>query len=127
MTARRRPRATTRPRTKQRRSDRVRTPPPAAPRAATRPSPVPARPRAMRGLQVNEVEDGYIVYQPEQNRVHYLNHTAAVVFGLCTGKNTWDEIIELVQRAYGLKRAPSRAVRGALTRLVEEGLVGLRR
>jgi hypothetical protein len=73
------------------------------------------------------VEDGYIVYQPERSGVHYLNHTAAVVFGLCTGKNTWDDIIELVRRAYGLKTRPTRAVRGALTRFVDEGLVVLRR
>jgi hypothetical protein len=96
-------------------------------RPTTRLGKAPARPRAARGLQLNEVEDGYIVYQSEQSRVHYLNHTAAVVFGLCTGKNTWDEIIDLVQRAYGLKTSPTRAVRAALTRFVDEGLVALRR
>ena len=37
------------------------------------------------GLDVNEVPDGYVIYQTEADRVHYLNKTAAIVFELCDG------------------------------------------
>src|SRR5437762_3878064 len=39
------------------------------------------------GLDVNEVKDGLIVYEPDRDRVHYLNGTAAVVFLFCDGTN----------------------------------------
>jgi hypothetical protein len=37
------------------------------------------------GLDVDEVSDGYVIYQTGSDRVHYLNKTAAIVFELCDG------------------------------------------
>jgi hypothetical protein len=45
-------------------------------------------PKRVDGLEINPAEDGFIIYQPEQDRVHYLNHTAVLVLELCNGKNT---------------------------------------
>ena len=42
------------------------------------------------GLDVNEVPDGYVIYQTEADRVHYLNKTAAIVFELCDGARGTD-------------------------------------
>lgn len=85
------------------------------------------RPQLARGLQINVVEDGYIIYQPRRDRVHYLNPTAALVVELCTGKNTWDEIIDLVQAAWDLKQSPRRVVSDVLTQVIDEGIVRLGR
>ena len=42
-------------------------------------------PLAVDGLDVNQVKDGLIVYDPARDRVHYLNNTAAAIFTLCDG------------------------------------------
>lgn len=71
------------------------------------------------------VEDGCIVYQPERDRVHYMNPTGAIVLELCTGKNTWSEIVDLITAAYRLTKRPEKAVRDALRQMIDEGLVTL--
>ena len=45
------------------------------------------------GLDVNEVPDGYVIYQTDADRVHYLNKTAAIVFELCDGARGTDDIV----------------------------------
>jgi len=45
------------------------------------------RPHKAPDVDVHEVVDGFVVYHPSRNRVHYLNHTAAIVLELCTGEN----------------------------------------
>jgi hypothetical protein len=34
------------------------------------------RPRRAAGVELSEVTDGFLVYQPDRDRVHYLNPTA---------------------------------------------------
>lgn len=80
-------------------------------------------PNRVDGLEVNEVSDGYIVYQPEQDRVHYLNHTAALVFELCNGENAAAEIPELLREAYDLGSAPAAEVKDCLERFRNEGII----
>src|SRR5439155_6925151 len=48
---------------------------------------VPERPVRVDDLEINFVGDGYVVYHPARDRMHSLNHTAAVVLELCTGAN----------------------------------------
>jgi hypothetical protein len=82
-----------------------------------------ARPKCAKGLDVHEVEDGLVVYQPDRDRVHYLNQTSAVVLELCTGKNTDDRIVELVQAAWDLDDPPRDEVMTCLEQLRAEGVV----
>ena len=49
-------------------------------------------------LEVHEVPDGYIVYQQERDRVHYLNKTAAIIFEFCDGKHESDDIVARAER-----------------------------
>jgi hypothetical protein len=81
------------------------------------------RPKRVGGLDISEVDDGFIVHQPERNRVHYLNHTTVVILELCTGRHTAAEITELVRRAYHLPEPPEKEVRETLARLSDEGLI----
>jgi PqqD family protein of HPr-rel-A system len=78
------------------------------------------------GLDVNEVQDGYVVYQPVQDRVHYLNTTAAVIFEYCDGLQTADEIIRQVAAAFEVPEARLGEIRACLDNLVKEGLVAVR-
>jgi hypothetical protein len=80
-------------------------------------------PRRAGNIEINEVEDGYIIYQSEKDRVHYLNHTAVVVLECCTGKNTVEDIEKIVQKAYDLPEAPKKEVHDCLNTLFSEGLI----
>ena len=82
-----------------------------------------ARPERVEGVEVSAVADGYVVYDPAKDRVHYLNHTAAVVLEFCTGENTVEEIVRLLQVAYELPEPPTREADECLAQLRQEGLI----
>jgi hypothetical protein len=81
------------------------------------------RPSVVDGLEVNEVKDGLVVYEPEQDRVHYLNATAAIVFTLCDGTQDTAGIADLVTKAYGLDEVPTADVEACLAKFRDEGLL----
>jgi hypothetical protein len=82
-----------------------------------------SRLRPAEGLEISEVADGYVVYDPARDRIHYLNHTAVLLLELCNGQVAAGELPGLVQRAYELPDPPLDEVTGCLQRLVDEGLV----
>lgn len=96
---------------------------PAAPAAPVSPAPVSEKPVQVRGLDINFVGDGYTVYQPDRDKMHSLNHTAAVVLELCTGQNDAAEIAHLLQEAYDLPSPPDMETRHCLATLSREGLI----
>jgi hypothetical protein len=83
----------------------------------------PERPLAVEGVEVVPTADGYVVYDEPRDRIHYLNHTAALVLEFCTGENSAEEIVRMVQLAYELPEPPEAETRECLTRLRAEGLV----
>jgi hypothetical protein len=74
-------------------------------------------------LEINEVADGYIVYQPDRDRVHYLNQTAALVLELCNGRNAEADLPELLRLAWDLPAPPVEEVAECLEALRKEGLI----
>jgi hypothetical protein len=76
-----------------------------------------------RNLEVHEVPDGYIVYQSERDRVHYLNKTAAIIFEFCDGSHETDEIVVRVAKVFELGPSAHDEIRAGLDSLVQEGLV----
>lgn len=81
------------------------------------------RPVHREGLETNDVPDGCVVYDPAADRVHYLNGTAAVVFELCTGEISVDEMATFLQRAFDLGEPPRIETEECVARLREEGLI----
>jgi hypothetical protein len=81
------------------------------------------RPVRAGDLEINEAADGYVVYHRARDRVHYLNHTAALVLELCTGGNRPADIVRLLQRAYELPEPPRQEIHDCLNQLREEGLI----
>jgi hypothetical protein len=73
------------------------------------------------GLDVNEVPDGYIIYQTASDRVHYLNNTAAIVFELCDGARDADDIVSSVKKMF--EGAAEGEVEACIQTLLKEGLV----
>ena len=82
-----------------------------------------SNPVAAPDLEINAVADGYVVYQPDRDRVHYLNQTAALLLELCNGRNAEAELPELVRLAYELSAPPTEEVVGCLEILRKEGLI----
>jgi Coenzyme PQQ synthesis protein D (PqqD) len=75
-------------------------------------------------LEVNEVPDGYVVYEGARDKVHYLNKTAAVVFELCDGEHEIEEIVLRVAELFNLEAtACNSEVRNCVESLSKEGLV----
>ncbi|MEO1369127.1 MAG: PqqD family protein [Acidobacteriota bacterium] len=75
------------------------------------------------GLEIEPAGDGFIVYDEGRQRVHYLNHTAALVFELATGELDLRGISQWIAQAYGLDEPPTEDVESALRELVAEGLI----
>jgi hypothetical protein len=74
-------------------------------------------------LDISPADDGCVIYDPEQDRIHFLNPTAVLILELCNGENSLEQIADLVKQAYGLPEAPAEDVREALKQLKAEGLL----
>jgi PqqD family protein of HPr-rel-A system len=80
------------------------------------------RPKKSDGLETDEVEDGFVVYQPDRARVHYLNPTANAILELCDGDLTAADIAGLLAQAFDLAEPPTQEVEETLATLAAEGL-----
>lgn len=74
-------------------------------------------------IEINEVEGGYVIYQAEKDRIHYLNQSAVLVMESCTGANSVDEIVEIVRQAFELAESPEQEIKDCLDSLLKEGLI----
>ena len=74
-------------------------------------------------LEVHEVPDGYIVYQKQRDRVHYLNQSAAIIFELCDNTLQPQDVVERVAKIFALDPSAHDEIRAALDALVQEGLI----
>jgi PqqD family protein of HPr-rel-A system len=65
--------------------------------------PVPAlKPRARTDLTFVQIEDEAILYDPESVRLHHLNPSAALIFQLCDGSGTVEELARDIADELGL-------------------------
>ena len=81
------------------------------------------RPEPANGIDVHEVEDGFVVFDATTDRVHYLNPTATIVFSLCDGTRTSAQVAELVRAAWDLDAAPIDDVDACIAQLRGEGVL----
>ena len=75
------------------------------------------------GIEIEEAGDGFIVYDPARDRVHYLNHTAALVLELANGQLDEQGIANWIARVYSLEEAPLSDVVRLIGELTGEGLL----
>ncbi len=80
-------------------------------------------PRRADALEVRAVPDGFVVYDPARDRLHFLNGTAAFVLESCDGATPVEALRELLAAAFRLDGDPVDEVDGCLRRLMAEGLV----
>jgi hypothetical protein len=75
------------------------------------------------GLEMNEADEGVIVYQRDRDRVHFLNPTAALLLESCGDGLAESELAALVAAAFDLPEAPVEDVARCVKSLLDEGLL----
>jgi hypothetical protein len=80
-------------------------------------------PRKADSLEINEAEDGLVVYDPVHDMVHHLNPSASLIFDLCDGTRDADEIARVVAEAWNLDAPPTDVVHSGLGELAELKLI----
>lgn len=74
-------------------------------------------------LEITAVVDGFVVQRPGEDRLHFLNPTAAFILESCDGNVRSGELPELVAAAFELDQAPLEDVANCLAALLREGLL----
>ena len=69
----------------------------------------PGRPKVRDDLAVVELDGEAVVFDEGSCDLHYLNPTATVVFGLCDGTGTIEELAADIAAAFGADEAQVRA------------------
>ena len=80
-------------------------------------------PRRADALEIRPVPDGFVVYDPARDRLHFLNATAAFVLECCDGATPLSALAELVAAAFRPEADPAVEVDACVQRLLSEGLL----
>lgn len=75
------------------------------------------------GLDINEMNDGFMIYDARADKVHFLNPTARAVLECCDGELSSREIAGVLEDAWALESSPLEEVEALLLQLAEEGLI----
>jgi hypothetical protein len=75
------------------------------------------------GHEFSHVPDGYVIYQSDRDRVHFLNPTAVIVYELCDGRHSVDQIGRFLQKSYALSAPPMAEVESCLADLLKEAIL----
>lgn len=87
-------------------------------------APTAPHPQHVDGLAITPLEDGGCKIEVAgQEKIHYLNNTAAVILLLCDGQRSAAEISAELRREYDLDHTPDEDVREMVDDFVKEGLV----
>lgn len=82
-----------------------------------------AYPRKTDALEVNEADDGLVVYDPAHDMVHHLNPSASMIFDLCDGTRDAEAIALILAEAYGLSAPPRSEAMTGLKDLADRQLI----
>lgn len=82
-----------------------------------------ARPRKAGALEINEADDGLVVYDSAHDMVHHLNPTAALIFELSDGTRDIDAIAVILAEAFGLDAPPHDQALAGLNELADRQLI----
>lgn len=75
---------------------------------------------------MEELDDEVLLYNPTNNKTLYINKSASVIWQLCNGQQTTDEIISMIQDAYpGDNDSLKRDILDTLRNLADNDAVSL--
>jgi hypothetical protein len=75
------------------------------------------------GIDISPVADGYVVYDRDNDVVHHLNHTAALVLELCTGQNSAADIASILEQSFPDTQGIHGYVADCVATLMGRGLI----
>ena len=81
------------------------------------------RPVLNDAIEINPGADGYVIYDPATDRVHFVNHTAALVVELCNGENTVADIAAALEAVFPSAGRLGTCVSDCVGTLRAEGIV----
>lgn len=58
------------------------------------------KPNAKQDFQIEEIDGEVLLYSPKATRSIYLNPSAAIIWQLCTGEHSTQDIIEALQEQF---------------------------
>lgn len=87
------------------------------------PRPPGWRPRRREDVVFRRVGEEWLLFDPRTQRIHVLNLPAALVWSFCEGERSVSELESEVRGAFAADEAEAGAVRDALSRFAEEGLL----
>jgi len=68
-------------------------------------------------VELEELDDGCILYDTEKDEVHSLNSTAASIWISCDGKHSVKEIVDVVEKCF---RSESKIVPRDIIKIIED-------
>lgn len=80
-------------------------------------------PKRIEGVEINKMEDGYVIFHSSLDDLLFLNHTAAIVLELCDGDTEIKEIYAIVQDVFKLEEAPKNEIDTCLKEFEEACLI----
>jgi len=80
-------------------------------------------PRRRESLEVNEAEDGLVIYDPASDMVHHLNPSAALIFDLCDGSRDPESIACAVGEVFDIQPSPLDETLAGLRELADQRLI----
>lgn len=75
------------------------------------------------GCHVVEVDDGFVVNDAASECAHFMNVTGALVYEMCDGEMTAEEIVRFIDRTFSLTTSSSSEVIACLGELEDKGLI----
>ena len=62
--------------------------------------PIPTKPRQKSDFRLEMIDGELLLYHPGQTKIFYCNPTASLIWQLCNGQRTVEEIIALLRREF---------------------------
>lgn len=72
---------------------------------------------------MHEADDGLIIFDPENDKVHHLNASAGVLFSLCDSSQKRHALVASFMDAYSLDENTQSDVEASIDKLVSEGVL----
>jgi coenzyme PQQ biosynthesis protein PqqD len=77
------------------------------------------------GYQLETIDDELLLYHPAETKVMYCNRTASLIWELCDGQRTVQEIIDLLSEAYPAAESVADDVQETVQQFLDHGAIKL--
>lgn len=82
------------------------------------------KPLKRNNLIIHEIDDEILLYDPDQDRTHRLNASAALVWRACDGARTVEDIAGLLTERYEVEFAAAcRDAQSTIDQMIEQRIV----